>query len=113
MSVTTLITDIKIMIFGKNKRRIISKVTPLFDDNMIDIETGEKKQQDIDIYLKPANYDLEMGAQNIIREDVKFTLENYKQLKTLNNSVSFVDVISYIGSSFMEKEDEHNIYPTG
>ena len=107
MSVTTLITDIKIMIFGPNKRSVISKVTPLFDDNIIDIEIGEKNQHGIDIYSKPENYDLEMGVQNIIREDVKLTLENYKQLKTLNNSISFADMISYIGSSFMEKEDEH------
>lgn len=116
MSVASFISDIKSKFFGSNKEPVCEKITPIFDEYLPDLEAGEgefyrrlKARQSA--FDKPDQqlYDLENGDKTIISSEVSIDFNGYQKCKIIENYVSFMDVINYLGTSMPERDN--NVLP--
>ncbi len=121
MSLVSLITDFKTKIFGTDKPKI-AKFTPKIDNEFVpDLEAGEggfyrrlkQRQQELELYSKPKDWDLEKCNKSIICGEVAIDIHAYEKCKIIENYISFIDSIGCFTSNIFRAEAEdlqHNEY---
>ena len=106
MSLVSFISDIRSKIFGlNNKRPIIGKVTPIFDDQYVpDLELGDglfyrrliARQQ----ALEPESrlyYDLEVGDKSVIIVEIDSPINIGQKSEFIEKYITYSDIVHYFG----------------
>jgi len=112
MSLLSLISYIKTMIFGSDKPTTLTKITPVFEtENISDIEEGNKfykrlkeRQAALDIHKIPLNCNLEKNDESIICGNITFDMNDYEECKIIENYVSFMNIINYFETPIAERD---------
>ena len=112
MSLASLIKEFKTKIFGEDKPKI-AKIAPKMDNEYIpDLEAGEggfyrrlkQRQQELELYSKPKDWDLEKSCSSTMSEEVIMDINGYEKCKIIENYIAFIDIINYFAAPIAERE---------
>lgn len=114
MSVSSFISEIKSLVFGSSKSLSLPKEMPLVDDNFPDLESAEGtmykkvnvKCSSLEMNSKQYLYEVEIDEKPIICGEVAIDINAFEKCKIIENYVSFMEVINYLGTPITERNDQ-------